>query len=158
MSGYALLILCGGVFLGLLIVIESLSERTNLMGSKAEPSVMAAWRARVLTKKELHTIYTRVPYNPKAWRSAAKRGKEIRLPEGILLSCEKRGKKIFALLDSSDVHTMMVGAAGCGKTAYWLYPNLEYACACGMSFLTTDTKGDLYRNFGGIAKTAMATK
>lgn len=47
---------------------------------------------------------------------------------------------------------MMVGAAGCGKTAYWLYPNLEYACASGMSFLTTDTKGDLYRNYGGIAK------
>ncbi len=39
-----------------------------------------------------------------------------------------------------------------GKTANFLYPNLEYACACGMSFLTTDTKGDLYRNYAGIAK------
>ena len=38
------------------------------------------------------------------------------------------------------------------KTAFWLYPNLEYACAAGMSFLTTDTKGDLYRNYGNIAK------
>lgn len=47
---------------------------------------------------------------------------------------------------------MMVGAAGCGKTAFWLYPNLEYACASGMSFLATDTKGDLYRNYGRIAK------
>ena len=46
----------------------------------------------------------------------------------------------------------MIGAAGCGKTAFWLYPNLEYACAAGMSFLTTDTKGDLYRNYGKIAK------
>jgi len=33
-----------------------------------------------------------------------------------------------------------------------LYPNLEYACAAGMSFITTDTKGDLYRNYAGIAK------
>ena len=159
MSGYALLILCGGAFLGLLIVIESLSERTNLNGIKGRTVGDGQHgSARFLTKKELHTIYTRVPYNPKAWRSAAKRGKEIRLPEGILLSCEKRGKKIFALLDSSDVHTMMVGAAGCGKTAYWLYPNLEYACACGMSFLTTDTKVDLYRNFAGIAKNCYGYK
>ena len=159
MSGYALLILCGGAFLGLLIVIESLSERTNLNGIKGRTVGDGQHgSARFLTKKELHTIYTRVPYTPKAWRSAAKRGKEIRLPEGILLSCEKRGKKIFALLDSSDVHTMMVGAAGCGKTACWLYPNLEYACACGMSFLTTDTKGDLYRNFAGIAKNCYGYK
>lgn len=46
----------------------------------------------------------------------------------------------------------MIGAAGVGKTAYWLYPNLEYACAAGMSFVTSDTKGDLYRNYGNIAK------
>ena len=159
MSGYELLILCGGAFLGLLIVIESLSERTNLNGIKGRTVGDGQHgSARFLTKKELHTVYTRVPYTPKAWRSAAKRGKDIRLPEGILLSCEKRGKKIFALVDPSDVHTMMVGAAGCGKTAYWLYPNLEYACACGMSFLTTDTKGDLYRNFAGIAKNCYGYK
>ena len=56
-------------------------------------------------------------------------------------------------MDDADVHCMMVGAAGCGKTAYWLYPNLEYACASGnVLSLTTDTKGDLYRNYGAIAK------
>ncbi len=159
MSGYELLIVCGGAFLGLLLVIESLFERTNLNGIKGRTVGDGQHgSARFLTKKELHTIYTRVPYTPKAWRSAAKRGKEIRLQEGILLSCEKRGKKIFALVDPSDVHTMMVGAAGCGKTAYWLYPNLEYACACGMSFLTSDTKGDLYRNFAGIAKNCYGYK
>ena len=159
MPGYELLILCGGAFLGLLIVIESLSERTNLNGIKGRTVGDGQHgSARFLTKKELHTVYIRVPYTPKAWRSAAKREKEIRLPEGILVSCEKRGKKIFALVDPSDVHTMMVGAAGCGKTAYWLYPNLEYACACGMSFVATDTKGDLYRNFAGIAKNCYGYK
>ena len=35
----------------------------------------------------------------------------------------------------------MIGASGIGKTAFFLYPNLEYACACGMSFLALDTKG-----------------
>ena len=57
-----------------------------------------------------------------------------------------------ALVDTDDVHTLMIGSAGVGKTAYFLYPNIEYACASGMSFLTTDTKGDLFRNYAGIAK------
>ena len=38
------------------------------------------------------------------------------------------------------------------KTAFFLYPNIEYALASGMSFLCTDTKGDLFRNYAGIAK------
>jgi type IV secretion system protein VirD4 len=46
---------------------------------------------------------------------------------------------------------MMIGAAGVGKTAFWLYPNIEYACASGMSFMSTDTKGDIMRNYGSIA-------
>ena len=54
-------------------------------------------------------------------------------------------------MDTGDVHCMMIGAVGVGKTAYWLYPNIEYACASGMSFLSTDTKGDIMRNYGSIA-------
>ena len=46
----------------------------------------------------------------------------------------------------------MIGAAGVGKTAYFLYPNIEFACASGMSFLSTDTKGDIARNYAGIAR------
>ena len=55
-------------------------------------------------------------------------------------------------MDSDDVHVLMIGASGVGKTAYFLYPNLEYACASGMSFLALDTKGDLARNYGAIAR------
>ena len=58
---------------------------------------------------------------------------------------------IRALVDSDDIHCLMIGASGVGKTAYFLYPNLEYSCACGMSFLALDTKGDLARNYGKIA-------
>ena len=46
----------------------------------------------------------------------------------------------------------MIGASGIGKTAFFLYPNLEYACASGMSWLALDSKGDLARNYGTIAK------
>ena len=42
--------------------------------------------------------------------------------------------------------------SGVGKTASFLYTNIEYACVSGMSFLCTDTKGDLFQNYAGIAK------
>ena len=56
------------------------------------------------------------------------------------------------MVDTGDVHALMIGAAGVGKTAYWLYPCIEYACATGMSFLSTDKKGDVVRNYGTIAE------
>ena len=60
-------------------------------------------------------------------------------------------RDIRALVDSDDVHCLMIGASGVGKTAYFLYANLEYASASGMSYLALDTKGDLARNYGCIA-------
>ena len=69
-----------------------------------------------------------------------------------MVGCVTSGKRTTALVDSGDVHCLMIGAAGAGKTANFFYPNLEYACASGMSFVTSDTKGDVYRNYAGIAK------
>ena len=53
---------------------------------------------------------------------------------------------------TDDIHCLMIAASGVGKTAYFLYPNLEYACASGMSFFASDTKGDLARNYRAIAR------
>ena len=107
--------------------------------------------ARFANRGELKKTYKYIPYEPKVWRKQAKKGK-LKLPQGVVLGVKKKKGVDYAMVDDDDVHTLMIGAAGCGKTAYWLYPNLEYACAAGMSFLTTDTKGDLYRNYGNIAK------
>lgn len=60
-------------------------------------------------------------------------------------------RDVRALVDSDDIHCLMIGASGVGKTAYFLYANLEYASASGMSYLALDTKGDLARNYGCIA-------
>lgn len=108
--------------------------------------------ARFSTKAEIRRIYKQIPFTPEEWRKKAKKNALPNLPQGIIVGCRNKGGETVALVDDADVHCMMVGAAGCGKTAYWLYPNLEYACASGMSWLCTDTKGDLYRNYGGIAK------
>lgn len=104
--------------------------------------------ARWASKKEIKETYKRIPYEPSKWREDEKsRPKE----QGIVVGCETKGKNTIGLVDTGDVHCMMIGAAGVGKTAYWLYPNIEYACASGMSFMSTDTKGDILRNYGSIA-------
>ena len=60
-------------------------------------------------------------------------------------------RDVRALVDSDDIHCLMIGASGVGKTAYFLYANLEYASASGMSYLALDTKGELASNSGAIA-------
>ncbi|MCR4593650.1 MAG: type IV secretory system conjugative DNA transfer family protein [Clostridiales bacterium] len=114
--------------------------------------------ARWAGEKEIRKTYSVIPFTPDKWRRQASLGETPTymtkqgakaLPQGIVVGC--RGNT-DALVDTGDVHTLMIGAAGVGKTAYWLYPCIEYACACGMSFLSTDTKGDIMRNYGNIAK------
>ena len=104
--------------------------------------------ARWASKREIKETYKKIPYEPSKWREDPKSRPE---EQGIVVGCETIGKDTIGLVDTGDVHCMMIGAAGVGKTAYWLYPNIEYACASGMSFMSTDTKGDIMRNYGSIA-------
>ncbi|MCQ5144464.1 type IV secretory system conjugative DNA transfer family protein [Enterocloster bolteae] len=104
--------------------------------------------ARFATGKEIKETYVQVPYEPERWR----RGEALPKEQGLVVGYKKHGTSITALIDSGDIHCLMIGAAGVGKTANFLYPNIEYACASGMSWLCTDTKGDLFRNYAGIAK------
>ena len=103
--------------------------------------------ARWATKAEMHRTFSSLPFAPALWRQ----GKELPNIQGTVVACEGKSNKT-ALVDTGDVHTLMIGAAGVGKTAFFLYPNLELACASGMSFISTDTKGDIARNYGRIAK------
>lgn len=137
--------------------------------------------ARWATKFEEKCVYKHIPFTPRKWREQAARGetptichfdspskkagisnigKKGRknkkassepLPQGIVVGC-KGNKKTTAMVDTGDVHALMLGAAGIGKTAFWLYPCIEYALASGMSIMSTDTKGDIMRNYGNIAK------
>jgi type IV secretion system protein VirD4 len=104
--------------------------------------------ARFASKGEIKKTYKHIPFEPETWR----KGKNRPEAQGIILGSTGRKNEVTALVDTDDVHTLMIGASGVGKTAFFLYPNLEYACATKMSFLCTDTKGDLYRNYGGIAR------
>ena len=103
--------------------------------------------ARWATKKEIQKTYQHIPFRPGQWR----RGEGLPNAQGLVLGCEGKRGKVSALVDPDDIHCLMIGASGVGKTAFFLYPNLEYACASGMSFLALDTKGDLARNYGAVA-------
>ena len=103
--------------------------------------------ARWATKKEIQQTYRHVPFQPEKWR----RGEYLPQVQGLVLGCAGKRDEVIALVDPDDIHCLMIGASGVGKTAFFLYPNLEYACASGMSFLALDTKGDLARNYGAVA-------
>ena len=104
--------------------------------------------ARWATDQEIRKAYVTVPFDVASWRA----GKRRPTVQGLVLGSVQRGKQLDALVDRDDVHCLMIGASGVGKTAFFLYPNLEFACASGMSYLALDTKGDLARNYGTIAK------
>ncbi len=104
--------------------------------------------ARFDTEKEIKDTYAAVPYEPERWR----RGEALSKEQGLVVGYKKHGTAVTALVDSGDIHCLMIGAVGVDKTANFLYPNIEYACASGMSWLCTDTKGDLFRNYAGIAE------
>ena len=104
--------------------------------------------ARWATDKEIKQTYAHVPFKVREWR----RGQNLPMEQGLILGCKGQPQELTALVDSDDIHCLMIGASGIGKTAFFLYPNLEYACASGMSWLALDSKGDLARNYGTIAK------
>ena len=93
--------------------------------------------ARWATEQEIRKTYHHVPFRPDCWR----KGEELPEHQGLVLGSVGKKDDVTALVDSDDVHCLMIGASGVGKTAFFLYPNLEYACACGMSYFALDNKG-----------------
>ena len=168
-----ILIVVAAVMMGLLGLVSLLAHIYNLNNIKAKTVGDGQHgTARWATKAEIRKTYRHVPFTPEKWRKQAAKGQtptaagamkkrfgkkeqgqtEEALPQGIVVGCIGGRHGTTAMVDTGDVHVLMIGAAGVGKTAYWLYPCIEYACASGMSFLSTDTKGDVMRNYGNIAK------
>ncbi len=153
MNGIQILLLATGIMVSVLVGITLLAQNYSLNGIKSKTVGDGQHgTARWATKAEIRRTYRRIPFTPQRWRALAEASMPPELPQGIVVGCIGKGRKTTALVDTGDVHVLMIGAAGVGKTAYWLYPCLEYACASGMSFLSTDTKGDLVRNYGTVAQ------
>ena len=156
MTNIETLIIIAACMGGIFILITAFSYLYSMRGIKSKTVGDGQHgTARWATRGEIKDVYRHINFTPKEWReNPDSRPKE----QGIVVGCKTKGDATIALVDTGDVHCMMIGAAGVGKTAYWLYPNLEYACASGMSFMTTDTKGDLMRNYGNIAQNSYGYK
>lgn len=170
MSNITTLIVVGAVMFAVLGGVTLLSHIYSLNSIKSRTVGDGQHgTARWATKREIRKTYKHISFTPDKWRTQAKNGQEptvsvvhlrppfskkdkteeVSLPQGIVVGCTGN---TTAMIDTGDVHALMIGAAGVGKTAYLLYPCIEYACASGMSWLSTDTKGDIMRNYGQIAK------
>ena len=148
MQTILLLALAGGALL-LLAAVTHFSGQGSLNNIKSKTVGDGQHgTARWATKKEIQQTYAHVPFRPEEWR----KGEHLPKKQGLVLGCEGRKDHVIAIVDTDDIHALVTAASGAGKTAYFLYPNIEYALATGMSFLCTDTKGDLFRNYAGIAK------
>ena len=179
-SGIPILVIVMVIMMSFIGIVTMAGHIYNLNGIKSKTVGDGQHgNSRWATRSELKRTYRFVPFTPRKWRMQAAYGEEptvkngvsltlglrnfIRrkrglpeivipeqpVPQGLVVGCTKRNT---ALVDTGDVHALMLGAAGVGKTAYWLYPCIEYALASGMSFLSTDTKGDIMRNYGNICK------
>ena len=110
--------------------------------------------ARWATKQEIRQTYAHVPFEPELWR----KGEHLPEKQGLVLGCEGPKDHVTALVDTDDIHAMVTAASGAGKTAFFLYPNIEYALASGMSFLCTDTKATCSAIMPVLPRTATDTK
>ena len=148
-SNITMLLGMGGLMFVVIGGLAALSHMYTLNGIKSRTVGDGQHgTARWATPKEIQKTFAHVPFNVKAWRKGQNRPSQ----QGLVLGSTGKKNAVTALVDSDDIHCLMIGASGVGKTAFFLYPNLEYACASGMSFLALDTKGDLARNYGTIAK------
>ena len=144
-----MLILLLAVVFGALVAITTFSGRGSLDSIKSKTVGDGQHgTARWATQGEIKKTFRSVPFQTALWR----KGEHLPGAQGLVLGCTGKKGQLTALVDSDDIHCLMIGASGVGKTAFFLYPNLEYACASGMSFFASDTKGDLARNYGAIAR------
>ena len=147
-SQILILIIGGGLFLVIALII-AIGDGSSLKSFKNKPVGNGQHgTARFATKGEVAKTYKQIPYAPQLWRN----GEQLPTVDGLIVGCNEGMGQMTALVDDSDIHTLMIGASGVGKTANFLYPNIEYCCAAGMSFVTTDSKADLYRNTATIAE------
>lgn len=144
MSDVTLLILLGAVMLCTLGGVTLLAHIYDLNHIKSKTVGDGQHgTARWATKAEIKETYAQIPFTSEKWRSQAKQGNaptmslptkkrrlfrktgevtEQPLPQGIVAGC--RGGKVntMALVDTGDVHALMIGAAGRGQNRVLVVP------------------------------------
>ncbi len=133
----------------LYVVVATLGNMKSLNNIKSKPVGHGQHgNARFSTDREIRSQFEMVSFNVDDWRKGVNRPTE----QGIIVNSKFKANKTTAYVDTDDVHCLMMGASGIGKTAFFLYPNIELNFASGVSMIITDTKGEIARNYGIVAR------
>ena len=111
-----------GIVGGMLLLLWFVTSRSGSGSLNIKSKVVGDGQhgtARWATPKEISQAYTRVLFKTGDWR----KGKDLPKKQGLILGSTGKKGKITALVDSDDIHCLMIGASGVGKTAFFLYPN-----------------------------------
>ena len=107
------LILLGGGLLAFLLVVSFLSKNYSLNNFKSKTVGDGQHgTARWATDTEIRKTYALVPFQVTNWR----RGLHRPEVQGLVLGSVSHKHDITALVDKDDVHCLMIGASGVGKT------------------------------------------
>ncbi|QVK19740.1 type IV secretory system conjugative DNA transfer family protein (plasmid) [Mycoplasmatota bacterium] len=71
---------------------------------------------------------------------------------GMILHSELKRGKVKTFIDRDDVHTIVIGTTGSGKTRRLVIPSIEVLANARESMILTDPKGELYSIMGGFLK------
>ena len=113
-----ILLAAGGAVVAVFVALSLLADNYNLNNIKSRTVGDGQHgTARWATEQEIRSSYTLVPFRVADWRA----GKNLPKAQGLVLG-SRDGRKggITALVDSDDIHCLMIGASGVGKTAYFL--------------------------------------
>lgn len=120
-----MLIIVGAVMFAVLGGVTLIVHIYSLNGIKSRTvSDGQHGTARWASRSEIRKTYKHIPFTQEQWREQAKAGNSPTTPEGhplpqsLVVGCIGN---TTAMVDTGDFHALMIGAAGVGKTAYWLY-------------------------------------
>ena len=101
-----ILIAAGTIMFAVIGVLSLLAHYYTLNGIKSRTVGDGQHgTARFATKKEIERTYKRIPFRPKVWRKGQEQPKE----QGIILGSLSKKNEVTALVDTDDVHTLMIG-------------------------------------------------
>ena len=111
MQPVVMLLVLGGIMFLVIGGLSLLAHYYTLNGIKSKTVGDGQHgTARFATKKEIKETYVEVAYEPEKWR----KGENLPTAQGLVLGSIERVGKLYALVDTGDVHCLMIGAAGVG--------------------------------------------
>ena len=97
-------------FIAFLMIVNLLDNRSINKKKKKTVGDGQHGTARWATRSEIKKTFSFLPFEPEKWR----KGENLPAVQGTIIGC-RGGKNTTAIVDTGDVHTLLIGAAGVGS-------------------------------------------